>query len=192
MNYTHAIRDKIPPGRASQNCAKPAAGRDGDAIRVAAGASSQERWTTLDWKRAMNHAAKTVVRTTFMLSIISFGVAVADDFEISRSTIDGGGVMRSTGGEFELSGTIGQPDTGTMTGGDGEFELTGGFWFAEPTDDCNSDGWVDLLDYSDLDECLSGPGGSLPFPECNCFDLDGDDDVDLLDIHRFQQAFTGG
>ena len=32
-----------------------------------------------------------------------------------------------SGGEFELSGTIGQPDAGaTMTGGD--FELTGGFW----------------------------------------------------------------
>ncbi|UCC31662.1 MAG: hypothetical protein JSU86_05160, partial [Phycisphaerales bacterium] len=75
----------------------------------------------------MSHTKKTVVGTMLMLWIISFGLAVADDFEISRSTIDGGGTMRSTGGDFELSGTIGQPDAGTLSGGD--FELSGGFWF---------------------------------------------------------------
>ncbi len=40
-------------------------------------------------------------------------------------TIDGGGGT-SSGGSFELSGTVGQPDAGVMTGGD--FELAGGFW----------------------------------------------------------------
>ena len=118
--------------------------------------------------------------------------ATADDFEITRSTIDGGGAMRSTGGGFDLSGTIGQPDAGIMLSSDGEFELTGGFWFEEPPDDCNSDGWVNLLDYDDFDDCLSGPDGGLPFPECNCFDLDDDDDVDLSDIRQFQHGFTGG
>ena len=190
MNYTHTIRNRIPPGRASQNGAQPAAGRDTDAIRIDAGAYRQERWASLDWRRAMNHATKTVVRTTFMLSIISFSVAAADDFEISRSTIDGGGVMFSVGGDFELSGTIGQPGPGVVEG-DG-FTLTGGFWFEEPPDDCNSDGWVDLIDYDDFDGCLSGPDDGLPHPECSCFDLDNDNDVDLSDIHRFQQAFTGG
>ena len=124
-----------------------------------------------------------------MLLIISVGLAVADDFEISRSTVDGGGVMRSTGGDFELSGTIGQPDAGTMSG-EG-FDLTGGFWFPLSLDDCNSDGWVDLIDYDDFDGCLSGPDGGLPLPECNCFDLDGDDDVDLSDVRQFQHAFNG-
>ena len=112
-----------------------------------------------------------------------------DDFEIARSTIDGGGVMFSAGGDFELSGTIGQPDAAVMEGNG--FTLTGGFWFGEPPDDCNSDGWVDLLDYSNFDECLSGPDGGLPLPECNCFDLDGDNDIDLHDVARFQAEFTG-
>jgi len=40
----------------------------------------------------------------------SVALALGQEFEISRSTVDGGGAMRSTGGEFELSGTIGQPD----------------------------------------------------------------------------------
>ncbi len=52
--------------------------------------------------------------------------AHAQPFEIESQTIDGGGGS-SSGGAFELSGTIGQHDAGqTMTGG--AFELTGGFW----------------------------------------------------------------
>jgi hypothetical protein len=115
----------------------------------------------------------------------SFG----QEFEITRSTIDGGGVMRSTGGDFELSGTIGQPDAGVMSGPG--FQLSGGFWFPLSVDDCNSDGWVDLIDYDDFDDCLSGPGGGLLLPWCDCFDLDHDEDVDLSDIREFQNAFNG-
>ena len=50
-------------------------------------------------------------------------------FELSWYTIDGGGGRSSTGGGFDLAGTIGQPDAAsnpTLTGG--TFELTGGFW----------------------------------------------------------------
>jgi hypothetical protein len=138
----------------------------------------------------MNHTTQTVVGPVLMPLIILVGLAAADDFEISRSTIDGGGAMRSTGGDFELAGTIGQPDTGIMSGAD--FELSGGFWFPVALDDCNSDGWIDLIDYDDFDGCISGPDGELPLPECNCFDLDSDDDIDLSDIARFQAEFTGG
>jgi len=138
----------------------------------------------------MNHTTQTVVRTMLMPLIILVGLAAADDLEVSRSTIDGGGVMLSAGGDFELSGTIGQPDAGSMEG-DG-FSLTGGFWFEEPPHDCNSDGRVNLVDYDDFENCLSGPDGGLPLPECNCFDLDGDRDIDLSDIARFQVEFMGG
>jgi hypothetical protein len=130
------------------------------------------------------------LRLLSILATAGATAAIAQDFEITRSTVDGGGVMRSTGGDFELSGTIGQPDAGAMSGG--EFDLTGGFWFPLSLDDCNSDGWVNLIDYDDFDGCLSGPEGGLPLPECNCFDLDGDDDVDLSDIRHFQHAFSGG
>ena len=136
------------------------------------------------------------MRTTRLLLILAIAgatAAIAQDFEITRSTIDGGGPGapgRSTGGDFELSGTIGQPDAGVLSGG--EFELSGGFWFPLSLDDCNSDGWVDLIDYDDFDECLSGPNAGLSQPQCNCFDLDGDNDVDLSDIGQFQSAFSGG
>ena len=127
------------------------------------------------------------------LTVLSVGTGLAEDFDISRWTIDGGGAMRSTGGDFELSGTIGQPDARTMSG-DG-FDLTGGFWFETPPGDCNDTGCVDLIDYADIvdefEPCLSGPDGSVPF-DCRCFDIDRDSDVDLLDIAQFQNAFTGG
>ena len=44
---------------------------------------------------------------------------------IGWSTIDGGGGT-STGCVYSVTGTIGQPDAGTMSGGN--FTLIGGFW----------------------------------------------------------------
>ena len=41
-------------------------------------------------------------------------------------TIDGGGAMNSSGGSYSLSGSIGQPDAGTLNGG--SYQLAGGFW----------------------------------------------------------------
>ncbi len=113
------------------------------------------------------------------------------EYEIVRSTIDGGGVMSSAGGTFELSGTIGQPDAGEVMFG-GNFELTGGFWLQTPLNDCNSTGNVDLLDHADFEHCLVGPGGGLRKPSCNCFDIDNDSDVDLSDASRLQRSFDGG
>lgn len=113
------------------------------------------------------------------------------EFEISRYTIDGGGVMFSTSadGVFELSGTIGQPDAGTMAGGD--FELHGGFWFPVAPNDCNEDGGLNLFDYSDFEACLTGPGGEFPTPGCSCFDQNGDEAIDLNDFALIQSGFSG-
>jgi hypothetical protein len=117
-------------------------------------------------------------------------MAGAQDYEMSRQTIDGGGVTESVGGDFELSGTIGQPDAGILAGGD--FSLTGGFWFPVAPGDCNTDGGVNLYDLSDVEECLSGPeGGPVPV-ECACLDFDCDGDVDLSDVAQFQKSFSGG
>ena len=138
----------------------------------------------------MNQMKRIFVRTLLMLLMISVGLAIADDFEITRSTIDGGGAMSSTGGEFELSGTISQPDAGQMTSGDGEFELTGGFWFEEPRGDCDSTGGVSLLDYDSLEPCLLGPNAGVA-EGCACFDVDRSGSVDLFDFAVAQANFTG-
>jgi hypothetical protein len=49
----------------------------------------------------------------------------AQTYSIDWFTIDGGG-STSTGGVYSVSGTIGQPDAGHMSGGN--FTLDGGFW----------------------------------------------------------------
>lgn len=63
--------------------------------------------------------------------------------------------------------------------------------------DAQFDGDISLLDLSSLIECMSGPGPIDRTPEtslCECrfLDIDHDDDVDLADFARFQNAFTGG
>ena len=47
-------------------------------------------------------------------------------YDLTWSTVDGGGGMFSTGGSFSLGGTAGPPDTGLLSGG--TFTLAGSFW----------------------------------------------------------------
>ena len=56
---------------------------------------------------------------------VFLSTARAQSFSIDWFTIDGGGGT-STGGVFSVSGTIGQPDAGHMSGGN--FTVDGGFW----------------------------------------------------------------
>src|SRR3954451_21463015 len=51
--------------------------------------------------------------------------AGAQNYKIDWYTIDGGGGT-SSGGPYTLSGTIGEPDAGKLSGG--SFVLDGGFW----------------------------------------------------------------
>lgn len=51
---------------------------------------------------------------------------VGGAFDLSWSTIDGGGGTFSTGGPYNLGGTAGQFDAGTQTGS--PYTLLGGFW----------------------------------------------------------------
>jgi hypothetical protein len=59
------------------------------------------------------------------LSGFAVSRASAQSYSIDWFTIDGGGGT-STGGVYSVSGTIGQPDAGHMSGGN--FTLDGGFW----------------------------------------------------------------
>jgi hypothetical protein len=53
--------------------------------------------------------------------------ARAQTYDLSWFAIDGGGGT-SSGGIYSVSGTIGQPDAGVLSGGD--YTLVGGFWSA--------------------------------------------------------------
>lgn len=58
--------------------------------------------------------------------------ALAQEFEIPWHTVDAGGEMFSTGGEWTLSGTIGQWEVDTEAPADGgPWSLTGGFWASD-------------------------------------------------------------
>jgi uncharacterized repeat protein (TIGR01451 family) len=58
---------------------------------------------------------------------LAASIAGAQPYEISWSTVDGGGTSSASGGAFELAGTAGQPDAGGPFAGS-PFVLHGGFW----------------------------------------------------------------
>lgn len=111
----------------------------------------------------------------------------AQDFELTRSTISGGATVRASGGPFELSGTIGEPNAGAASGG--VFSLTGGFLIPLAPGDCDESGLVSLVDHRAFDSCFAGPAAEPPDSSCDCFDTDGDGAVDLRDFAVLQYEF---
>lgn len=133
-----------------------------------------------------------MLKTCVLITTILASTVVAG-FELTWSTIDGGGAMNATGGNFSLSGTIGQPDAGLMSGGN--YTLVGGFWGVGschgnvPVDfdhDCD----VDFADLSYLSSCAAGPAGAIP-PACSNADLDSDGDTDQVEFGVWQRCFSG-
>jgi hypothetical protein len=61
----------------------------------------------------------------FCFLLTTFCFRAWGQYSIEWHTTDGGGGT-STGGVYSVSGTIGQPDAGTMSGGN--FTVQGGFW----------------------------------------------------------------
>lgn len=55
--------------------------------------------------------------------------------------------------------------------------------------DYDGDGDVDLVDYAEFPDCMTGPGGGLASSSCKPFDFDDDVDVDLSDAAVFMQVF---
>jgi hypothetical protein len=64
-------------------------------------------------------------RIAFHIAFLLLTFTASAQYSIDWFTVDGGGGT-STGGVYAVSGTIGQPDTGKMSGGN--FTLDGGFW----------------------------------------------------------------
>jgi hypothetical protein len=124
-------------------------------------------------------AGQTETALTYLVPLSRAGEAVNGGFDISWHTIDGGGGT-SAGGDFVLSGSIGQPDAGAVMIG-GEFELAGGFWSA-PREagspcpaDVNLDGKVNI---DDLFQILGAWGLCDDCPE----DINDDGKVNIDDL----------
>jgi hypothetical protein len=73
-------------------------------------------------KAPMNATLKIIL---FAVTLLLPHLLNAQSYAIDWYTIDGGGGT-STGGVYSVSGTIGQPDAGKMTGGN--YAINGGFW----------------------------------------------------------------
>ena len=126
---------------------------------------------------------KTVIQNTFIISLAlcvpiigpAFG-QTGGDYEISWSTIDGGG-GKSAGGDYVLTGTIGQPDAAWSSGG--QYELLGGFLPGGPL--C----FVDFESFARFAEYWLEPGTGSPA------DLYEDEDnmVNYLDLRVFVEEW---
>jgi len=68
---------------------------------------------------------RSLASAILLLACLSLRAQSGGNFDLTWSTIDGGGGV-STGGVYSVTGTIGQPDAGTSSGG--SFTLVGGFW----------------------------------------------------------------
>jgi hypothetical protein len=111
--------------------------------------------------------SKTMVMLTVVLCLTAVGYG---DYAIVWSTVDGGGGT-STGGQYVLTGTIGQPDAAYSASE--QYELLGGFWPGGPL--CV----IDFGDYANLAAYWLQTGTGLP-P-----DLYPDGVIDELDLATF-------
>jgi len=113
---------------------------------------------------------------------VAFAPAGSGGFDFFWHTIDSGGGT-SEGGDFGLTGTIGQHDGGGPSTG-GDFSLVGGFWAnaGDVTSTCPEDLDGDgVVAFSDLLMVLAAWGACPiegPCPE----DLNGDGDVAFSDL----------
>lgn len=135
------------------------------------------------------------VLATLVVALLA-SAARAQTFDLSWYTIDGGGGMHATGGNFELSGTIGQPDAGAVMTGGG-FVLVGGFWSGgiagAPCNgfapcDTNCDGSVNGFDVDSFVGLLTGAGTACA--PCSG-DVNDDGSVNGFDVEPFVDALTG-
>ena len=74
---------------------------------------------------------RSLLGMVLLLGLTLTGVALAQTggagYDLTWWTVDGGGYTFSTGGNYTLGGTIGQPDAGPVLAGD-RYALAGGFW----------------------------------------------------------------
>jgi hypothetical protein len=80
----------------------------------------------IEYKTRVSHVLRNMKTAIFIaLALLITAAGYAQNYAIDWYSIDGGG-GGSTNSQFALSGTIGQPDAGHMSGG--AFKLDGGFW----------------------------------------------------------------
>ena len=115
-------------------------------------------------------------------------------------------ILGTSYGDADLDGDVDAADLAICEGNQGQ---TGGWCAGDfsgngvvgPEDlayfqsgspaDFDSDGDVDVSDFSFFQRCFNGPGNPPASPDCGEADFDGDHDVDVSDFATFQSCFNG-
>jgi len=130
-------------------------------------------------------------RAIFALCCLLFAIPVlAQNYDLSWYTIDGGGAASFSPDGYELVGTIAQADAdaGAAETTAGPYSLVGGFWSAVAPHctcpaDVNADEKIDGADIQQFLNCALSGGG-----DCACADLDASGDVAPADLAVFVDA----
>lgn len=125
-----------------------------------------------------NKTIACISRLTVSIILLAIfnGPAASGQYDLSWYTIDGGGGASSSG-DFNLTGTIGQPDAAYSSGGD--YELLGGFWPGGPL--C----FVDFASFARFAEYWLEPGTGSP---ADLYE-DGDNIVNKPDLRVFVEEW---
>ena len=129
--------------------------------------------------------ARIALAAATLLAAAPVSAQMGPNLDLTWNTLDSGGGV-STGGVFSLTGTIGQPDAGTLAGGG--FTLAGGFWAGGGPPacypDCNNDGILTVADFGCFQtKFVVGD----PYADCN-----GDGVRTVADFGCFQTKFVTG
>jgi len=132
---------------------------------------------------------KTITQNSFiilaavwlLMAVAAFGQS-GGNYELSWSTIDGGG-GRSSGGPYTLTGTIGQPDAAYSSGGN--YEMLGGFWPGGPISICI----VDFERYARFAEHWLDEPCNEGNNFCDGADLNHLDGVNGVDLKMFVEEW---
>ncbi len=138
----------------------------------------------------MSH--RTLVSYVLVCTIALAAYAVAagtNEYKIVRSSTGSGGVISSSGGDYQMSSTIGLSQSHVLAGD--EYSVDSGFWYRIASGDCAGDGYVDLADHTRFFDCAEGPESTSDLVQCRCYDTDQDGSIDLRDFARVQTTFTG-
>lgn len=115
-------------------------------------------------------------------------------------TVANGGLVATSGGPYQLSGTIGQAQAGRSSSF--QYFLQSGFWGAAIPDKCAGDGNCDgVIDWRDIDYLVAAQNDNYAAwlslfedrnPPCSIQNLDasGDYHIDWRDIDPFVAAMN--
>lgn len=100
---------------------------------------NQQTLKVLSERSSQTFRVYAAVLLLLLVSAVGVYAQSGAGYDLSWSTVDGGGTTTALGGEYTLMSTAGQPDAGPTLSGGG-YSLTGGFWPGGAVESSSGDG----------------------------------------------------